>query len=152
MACPWLNDLASTDREPARDLSAGGSSKTVSNDTSGLEVAVLNAETCVWERPTTARLYTPMQGQTATVVGRTKVMTLGGVRGDLPSADVTIFNTDTMKWFTPQVKGLDRCAARISLAIGGTATVVAFSSQSSPTTARFRHARVAPLIPPGAGL
>jgi hypothetical protein len=75
----------------------GGANKTAVNDTSGFEVAVLNTETCVWDRPSTARLFTPVQSQTSTVVGRTKVMMLAGLKGDKATADVSVFNTDTMK-------------------------------------------------------
>ena len=46
-----------------------------------------------------------VQAQASTVVGRTKVMTLAGLKGEAATADVSIFNTDTMKWFTPQLKG-----------------------------------------------
>ena len=81
----------------------GGTIKTSATDTAGCEVAVLNAETGVWDRPSTGRLFTPVQGQGSTVVARTKVMTLGGLKGEQPSADIAVFNTDTMKWFTPQV-------------------------------------------------
>ncbi len=42
-------------------------------------------------------------GHTATVVGRTKLLVCGGVKGDVACSDVAILNTDNMKWMTPQV-------------------------------------------------
>lgn len=38
-----------------------------------------------------------------TVVGRTKVLVFGGIKGEMAASDITIFNTDTMKWLVPQV-------------------------------------------------
>ncbi|GAX74227.1 hypothetical protein CEUSTIGMA_g1676.t1 [Chlamydomonas eustigma] len=90
----------------------GGTSRTALNDAAGMEVAVLNAETSVWERPNTGRMFSPVNGHSASVVGRTKVMILAGMKGEAITADVSIFNTDTMKWFTPQVKGVERPAPR----------------------------------------
>ena len=33
-----------------------------------------------------------------------QVLAFAGTKGNKPTADVSIFNTDTMKWFTPQLK------------------------------------------------
>lgn len=39
-----------------------------------------------------------------TVVGRTKILVFGGVKGELAASDVSILNTDNMKWLVPQVR------------------------------------------------
>lgn len=90
----------------------GGVSKSPATDTIGCEVAVLNADTNVWDKPTSARLLTNLQGHTAVVVGRTKIMSFGGIKNDNPTAEVAVFNTDTLKWMSPQVKGVERPVAR----------------------------------------
>eukprot|EP00798_Chlamydomonas_sp_ICE-L_P017172 gene17174-23488_t len=77
----------------------------------GREVAILNMDTMLWERPSTARTLLPSHSHTATSVSRTKALVFGGVHSDLPSAEVTIFNTDTMKWMVPQIKGQERSFA-----------------------------------------
>ncbi|KAG2490886.1 hypothetical protein HYH03_010803 [Edaphochlamys debaryana] len=75
----------------------------------GREVAVLNVESGVWERPSSARTLAACHSHSAVVVGRTKLLVFGGVRGDGgPSSDVALLNTDTMKWITPQLKGSER--------------------------------------------
>ncbi len=49
-----------------------------------------------------------MHSHTATVVGRTKLLVCGGSKGDVATSEVTILNTDNMKWMTPQVRGIAR--------------------------------------------
>ena len=51
----------------------GGTNRTSVNDISGFEVAILNADTCSWDKPSTGRLFSPVQAQASTVIGRTKV-------------------------------------------------------------------------------
>uniref|UniRef100_A0A7S3QQQ5 Fibronectin type-III domain-containing protein n=2 Tax=Dunaliella tertiolecta TaxID=3047 RepID=A0A7S3QQQ5_DUNTE len=88
----------------------GGMSR-ISNQTQdglGREVAVLNVETMQWERPSTARTPMTSHSHTGTVVGRTKILVFGGVKGELAASDISILNTDNMKWLVPQVKGLEK--------------------------------------------
>ena len=73
------------------------------HDGVGREVAVLNVDTMMWDKPGTARAAQAVHCHTATVVGRTKVLVLGGIKGESSSSDVSILNTDTMKWMVPQV-------------------------------------------------
>lgn len=82
------------------------------HEVTGREVAILNLDTMLWERPSSARTLLPSHGHTATSVSRTKAVIFGGVHSDIPSAEVSIFNTDTMKWMQPQIKGVDRPIAR----------------------------------------
>ncbi len=71
----------------------------------GREVAVLNVESGVWERPTSSRTVVPSYSHSAVVVGRTKLLVFGGMRADgVAAADVALLNADTMKWLTPQIK------------------------------------------------
>ncbi|KAL6758234.1 hypothetical protein V8C86DRAFT_2601400 [Haematococcus lacustris] len=110
----------------------GGTSRssTPAHDAVGREVVVLNLETMMWDKPGTARTMTPTHSHTGTVVGRTKMLVLGGVKGELASAEISVLNTDTMKWIVPQVKGMERppvrhghatCAIREKLFVfGGT--------------------------------
>jgi hypothetical protein len=86
----------------------GGLSKSTSvvHEAAAREVAILNMETMMWDRPSSARTLAPSLGHTSASVGRTKMLIFGGVRsGDQPTAEVSIFNTDTMKWTVPQIKG-----------------------------------------------
>ncbi|KXZ54835.1 hypothetical protein GPECTOR_4g907 [Gonium pectorale] len=95
----------------------GGASKVGGSvsEAVGREVAVLNVESGVWERPGGARTPAPSQGHSGVVVGRTKLLVFGGVRGGggaaaagEAAADVAILNADTMKWLAPQIKGTER--------------------------------------------
>lgn len=45
----------------------------------------------------------PLHSHTASVVGRTKLLVFGGMKGEMASPDVSILNTDNMKWISPQV-------------------------------------------------
>ncbi len=76
----------------------GGASKSPVHESVGSEVAVLNVDTSTWDKPSTARTMALLHGHTATVTGRTKMISFGGVKGDATSADVSVFNTDTMKF------------------------------------------------------
>ncbi|GLC41598.1 hypothetical protein PLESTF_000274300 [Pleodorina starrii] len=89
----------------------GGASKVGGSmsESVGREVAVLNVESGVWERPSSARTLAASCNHSAVVVGRTKLLVFGGVRGEgVAAADVALLNADTMKWMTPQIKGADR--------------------------------------------
>ena len=50
---------------------------------------------------------------TGTVVGRTKILCFGGVKGELASSDISILKTDTMKWLVPQVKWNRVCCSAL---------------------------------------
>lgn len=54
--------------------------------------------------PGTARTLAAIHSHTATSVGRTKLLVFGGLRGEAASADISVLNTDTMKWVVPQVR------------------------------------------------
>uniref|UniRef100_A0A7S0Y9W2 Uncharacterized protein n=1 Tax=Polytomella parva TaxID=51329 RepID=A0A7S0Y9W2_9CHLO len=90
----------------------GGLSKAAGAEEVGCEVAVLNVESSNWERPPGVRIGSGCYGHSVAVVGRTKMLVFGGIRGDAYSNDVVILNTDTMKWQTPHVKGIDRPVPR----------------------------------------
>lgn len=85
---------------------------TTGHDAVGREVGVLNLETMLWDKPGSARTLMPTHSHTVTVVGRTKLLVFGGVRAEAASPDVTLLNTDTMKWQQPQIKGSERPPAR----------------------------------------
>lgn len=78
----------------------GGAAESV-----GRDAALLHVESGTWERPGLGRTLLPLHSHSAVVVGRTKLLVFGGVRGDgSTSSDVALLNTDTMKWMTPQLK------------------------------------------------
>lgn len=78
----------------------------------GKEVVVLNIDSMLWEKPSSARTVMPHHSHNATVVGRTKIFVFGGVRNDVATNEVAVFNTDTMKWTSPVVKGVVKPMAR----------------------------------------
>lgn len=90
----------------------GGASKSPAHESVGSEVAILNVDTCIWDKPNTAKTATMVHGHACAVTGRTKMIIFGGVKGEVTSSEVAVFNTDTMKWMTPIVKGAERPVAR----------------------------------------
>lgn len=62
------------------------------------EVCTLNLDTMEWSRPSTARTAYSITGHASTVLNRTKILVCGGARNGTTTFDLSLLNTDTMKW------------------------------------------------------
>lgn len=62
------------------------------------EVYTLNLETMEWSRPSTARTSYSITGHASTVINRTKILVCGGAKNGTPTFELSLLNTDTMKW------------------------------------------------------
>ena len=84
---------------------AGGSGN--GGDTGG-ELGVVNLDNFHWEKPSNQRKGGGSgwrSGHTGTGIAKNKLVTFGGRWGNAMTNEVQIFNTDSLKWITPAVKG-----------------------------------------------
>jgi hypothetical protein len=86
----------------------GGGGDAGANATSR-ELAVVNLDTFTWEKVATQHKHATHgawhSGHTGTAMAKNKMVVFGGRRGNAMTNEVHIFNTDSLKWITPAVKG-----------------------------------------------